>query len=196
MAKKKVEEVKEKEEVKEVKDKKTRTKKETEPKKEEIKEEKVKRTRTKKAKVEEPKEAEEIVEAEKVIIKEEEKAEAIEVETIETNEVTALAVFNSDELEILKRVIAEYRARTNTNNANTTNSDTEKAKNFFENIDIPNEVRKVEYNTTLSIRGKSEIYEKIKEVAKKNGITASLLVNYLFYLVLKPLGEWEEAIKK
>lgn len=196
MAKKKVEEVKEKEEVKEVKEKKTRTKKETEPKKEEIKEEKVKRTRTKKAKVEEPKEAEEIVEAEKVIIKEEEKAEAIEVETIETNEVTALAVFNNDELEILKRVIAEYRARTNTNNANTTNSDTEKAKNFFENIDIPNEVRKVEYNTTLSIRGKSEIYEKIKEVAKKNGITASLLVNYLFYLVLKPLGEWEEAIKK
>ena len=196
MAKKKVEEVKEKEEVKEVKEKKTRTKKETEPKKEEIKEEKVKRTRTKKAKVEEPKEAEEIVEAEKVIIKEEEKAEAIEVETIETNEVTALAVFNSDEFEILKRVIAESRARTNTNNANTTNSDTEKAKNFFENIDIPNEVRKVEYNTTLSIRGKSEIYEKIKEVAKKNGITASLLVNYLFYLVLKPLGEWEEAIKK
>ena len=196
MAKKKVEEVKEKEEVKEVKEKKTRTKKETEPKKEEIKEEKVKRTRTKKAKVEEPKEAEEIVEAEKVIIKEEEKAEAIEVETIETNEVTALAVFNNDELEILKRVIAEYRARTNTNNANTTNSDTEKAKNFFENIDIPSEVRKVEYNTTLSIRGKSEIYEKIKEVAKKNGITASLLVNYLFYLVLKPLGEWEEAIKK
>lgn len=196
MAKKKVEEVKEKEEVKEVKEKKTRTKKETEPKKEEIKEEKVKRTRTKKAKVEEPKEAEEIVEAEKVIIKEEEKAEAIEVETIETNEVTALAVFNNDELEILKRVIAEYRARTNTNNANTTNSDTEKAKNFFENIDIPSEVRKIEYNTTLSIRGKQEIYDKIKEVAKKNGITASLLVNYLFYLVLKPLGEWEEAVKK
>lgn len=188
MAKKKVEEVTEKEEVKEVKEKKTRTKKEAEPK-EEIKEEKVKRTRTKKVK-EEPKEAEEIVEAEK--IKDEEKTEIIEMK----EEVTALAIFNNDELEILKKVIAEYRARTNTNNANTTNSDTEKAKNFFENIEIPNEVRKVEYNTTLSIRGKSEIYEKIKEVAKKNGITASLLVNYLFYLVLKPLGEWEEATKK
>lgn len=181
MMSKKVEEVKEKEEV--VKEKKARTKKvkEAEPK-EEVKEEKVKRTRTKKVK-----EAEEIVEAEK--IKDEEKTEIIEMK----EEVTALAIFNNDELEILKKVIAEYRARTNTNNANTTNSDTEKAKNFFENIEIPNEVRKVEYNTTLSIRGKSEIYEKIKEVAKKNGITASLLVNYLFYLVLKPLGEWEKV---
>lgn len=192
MAKKKVEEVKEKEEVKEVKEKKTRTKKAKEEVKEAEPKEKKVNKRTKK--VEEPKEevteAEEIVEAEK--IRDEEKTEVIEMK----EEVTALAVFNSDELEILKKVIAEYRARTNTNNANTTNSDTEKAKNFFENIDIPNEVRKVEYNTTLSIRGKSEIYEKIKEVAKKNGITASLLVNYLFYLVLKPLGEWEEATKK
>lgn len=185
MMSKKVEEIKEKEEV--VKEKKPRTKKvkEAEPK-EEIKEEKVKKTRTKKVK-EEPKEAETIVEAEKIT--DEEKTEVIEMK----EEVTALAIFNNDELEILKKVIAEYRARTNTNNANTTNSDTEKAKNFFENIEIPNEVRKVEYNTTLSIRGKSEIYEKIKEVAKKNGITASLLVNYLFYLVLKPLGEWEKV---
>lgn len=190
MAKKKVEEVKEKEEVKEVKEKKTRTKKTKEEVKEAEPKEKKVNKRTKK--VEEP----EIVEAEKVIIKEEEKAEAIEVEAVEINEVTALAVFNNDELEILKKVIAEYRARTNTNNANTTNSDTEKAKNFFENIDIPSEVRKIEYNTTLSIRGKQEIYDKIKEVAKKNGITASLLVNYLFYLVLKPLGEWEEVAKK
>lgn len=192
MAKKKVEEVKEKEEVKEVKEKKTRTKKTKEEVKEAEPKEKKVNKRTKK--VEEPKEeikeAEKIVEAEKIT--DEEKTEVIEMK----EEVTALAVFNSDELEILKKVIAEYRARTNTNNANTTNSDTEKAKNFFENIEIPNEVRKVEYNTTLSIRGKSEIYEKIKEVAKKNGITASLLVNYLFYLVLKPLGEWEEAIKK
>ena len=187
MAKKKVEEVTEKEEVKEVKEKKTRTKKEAEPK-EEIKEEKVKRTRTKKVK-EEPKEAEEIVEAEKIT--DEEKTEIIEMK-----EVTALAIFDNTEVEILKKMIAEYKARSNTSNANTTNSDTEKAKNFFENIDIPNEVRKIEYNTTLSIRGKQEIYDKIKEVAKKNGITASLLVNYLFYLVLKPLGEWEEAIKK
>lgn len=184
MMSKKVEEIKEKEEV--VKEKKARTKKvkEAEPK-EEVKEvEKVKKTRTKKTKVEEPKEAEEIVEAEK--IKDEEKTEIIEMK----EEVTALAIFNNDELEILKKVIAEYRARTNT--SNTTNSDTEKAKNFFENIDIPNEVRKIEYNTTLSIRGKQEIYDKIKEVAKKNGITASLLVNYLFYLILKPLGEWEK----
>lgn len=179
MAKKKVEEVKE------VKEKKTRTKKEAEPK-EEVKEvEKVKRTRTKKVK-EEPKEAEEIVEAEKIT--DEEKTEIIEMK-----EVTALAIFDNTEVEILKKMIAEYKARSNTSNANTTNSDTEKAKNFFENIDIPNEVRKIEYNTTLSIRGKQEIYDKIKEVAKKNGITASLLVNYLFYLVLKPLGEWEKV---
>ena len=191
MAKKKVEEVKEKEEVKEVKEKKTRTKKAKEEVKEaEPKEKKVnKRTKKVEEPKEEVKEAEKIVEAEKIT--DEEKTEVIEMK----EEVTALAVFNSDELEILKRVIAEYRARTNTNNANTTNSDTEKAKNFFDNIDIPSEVRKIEYNTTLSIRGKQEIYDKIKEVAKKNGITASLLVNYLFYLVLKPLGEWED-IKK
>ena len=191
MAKKKVEEVKEKEEVKEVKEKKTRTKKAKEEVKEAEPKEKKINKRTKK--VEEPKE-EEVKEAEKVVIKEEEKAEAITVEAVETNEVTALAIFDNTEVEILKKMIAEYKARTNTNN--NTNNNTEKAKNFFENIEIPNEVRKVEYNTTLSIRGKSEIYEKIKEVAKKNGITASLLVNYLFYLVLKPLGEWEEAIKK
>lgn len=192
MAKKKVEEVTEKEEVKEVKEKKTRTKKEAEPK-EEVKEVvKEKKPRTKKPKQEEEVkvEAEEIVEAEK--IKDEEKTEIIEMK----EEVTALAIFDNTEVEILKKMIAEYKARTNTNNANTTNSDTEKAKNFFENIDIPQEVRKVEYNTTLSIRGKQEIYDKIKEVAKKNGITASLLVNYLFYLMLKPLGEWEEATKK
>lgn len=191
MAKKKVEEVKEKEEVKEVKEKKTRTKKMKEEVKEAEPKEKKVNKRTKK--LEEPKE-EEVKEAEKVVIKEEEKAEAITVEAVETNEVTALAIFDNTEVEILKKMIAEYKARTNTNN--NTNNNTEKAKNFFENIEIPNEVRKVEYNTTLSIRGKSEIYEKIKEVAKKNGITASLLVNYLFYLVLKPLGEWEEAIKK
>lgn len=188
MAKKKVEEVTEKEEVKEVKEKKTRTKKEAEPK-EEVKEVvKEKKTRTKKPKQEEEVkvEAEEIVEAEK--IKDEEKTEIIEMK----EEVTALAIFDSTEVEILKKMIAEYKARSNTNNANTTNSDTEKAKNFFENIEIPNEVRKIEYNTTLSIRGKQEIYDKIKEVAKKNGITASLLVNYLFYLILKPLGEWEK----
>lgn len=188
MAKKKVEEVTEKEEVKEVKEKKTRTKKEAEPK-EEIKEEKVKRTRTKKVK-EEPKE--EIVEAEKVVIKEEEKAEAIEM----VENTTTLALFNADEVEILKKMITEYRLKNSNNtrsNGNTTNDNT---KEFFENIDIPQEVRKVEYNTTLSIRGKQEIYDKIKEVAKKNGITASLLVNYLFYLMLKPLGEWEEATKK
>lgn len=180
MAKKKVEEVTEKEEVKEVKEKKTRTKKEAEPKEEKVK-------RTKKTKVEEPKEEvkEEIVEAEKIT--DEEKTEIIEMK-----EVTALAIFDNTEVEILKKMIAEYKARSNTSNANTTNSDTEKAKNFFENIDIPNEVRKIEYNTTLSIRGKQEIYDKIKEVAKKNGITASLLVNYLFYLILKPLGEWEK----
>lgn len=186
MMSKKVEEVKEKEEV--VKEKKARTKKvkEAEPK-EEIKEEKVKRTRTKKTKVEEPKE--EIVEAEKVVIKEEEKAEAIEM----VENTTTLALFNADEVEILKKMIVEYRLKNSNNtrsNGNTTNDNT---KEFFENIDIPQEVRKIEYNTTLSIRGKQEIYDKIKEVAKKNGITASLLVNYLFYLVLKPLGEWEKV---
>ena len=191
MMSKKVEEVKEKEEV--VKEKKTRTKKvkEAEPK-EEVKEvEKVKRTRTKKVK-EEPKEAETIVEAEKVVIKEEEKAEAIEM----VENTTTLALFNADEVEILKQMITEYRLKTNNtrNNDNTTTNNN--AKSYFEDIEIPNEVRKIEYNTTLSIRGKQEIYDKIKEVAKKNGITASLLVNYLFYLVLKPLGEWEKVKEK
>lgn len=187
MMSKKMEEVKEKEEV--VKEKKPRTKKvkEAEPK-----EEKVKRTRTKKTKVEEQKEAEEIVEAEKVVIKEEEKAEAIEV--IENT--TTLALFNADEVEILKQMITEYRLKNSNNTRNNGNTTNDNTKEFFENIDIPQEVRKIEYNTTLSIRGKQEIYDKIKEVAKKNGITASLLVNYLFYLVLKPLGEWEEATKK
>ena len=60
----------------------------------------------------------------------------------------------------------------------------------YKNIEIPSEVRKINIDTTLSIRGNKSVYEKIREVATENGISASLLVNYLFYSFLKTIKKW------
>ena len=128
----------------------------------------------------------EIIEVEaKEITTEEEKKESVEVE--ETT--TAISVLKQEDIEILQKIIAEYKARLNNKTAN--NKATDDDFEFdYKNIEIPSEVRKINIDTTLSIRGNKGVYEKIREVATENGISASLLVNYLFYSFLKTIKKW------
>lgn len=126
-----------------------------------------------------------IIEVEAKEITEEEKKESVEVE--ETT--TAISVLKQEDIEILQKIIAEYKARLNNKTAN--NKATDDDFEFdYKNIEIPSEVRKINIDTTLSIRGNKSVYEKIREVATENGISASLLVNYLFYSFLKTIKKW------
>lgn len=126
-----------------------------------------------------------IAEVEEEELTEEEKKESIEVE--ETT--TAISVLKQEDIEILQKIIAEYKARINNKTAN--NKATDDDFEFdYKNIEIPSEVRKINIDTTLSIRGNKGVYEKIREVATENGISASLLVNYLFYSFLKTIKKW------
>lgn len=123
-----------------------------------------------------------IIEVEAKEITEEEKKESVEVE--ETT--TAISVLKQEDIEILQKIIAEYKARLN----NTKTKIEEEFEFDYKNIEIPSEVRKINIDTTLSIRGNKSVYEKIREVATENGISASLLVNYLFYSFLKTIKKW------
>lgn len=126
------------------------------------------------------------VEAEELT--EEEKKESIEIEKVEET-TTAITVLKQEDIEILQKIIAEYKARINNKTAN--NKATDDDFEFdYKNIEIPSEVRKINIDTTLSIRGNKGVYEKIREVAGENGISASLLVNYLFYSFLKTIKKW------
>lgn len=131
----------------------------------------------------------EIIEVEaKEITTEEEKKESIEIEEVEET-TTAISVLKQEDIEILQKIIAEYKARINNKTAN--NKATDDDFEFdYKNIEIPSEVRKINIDTTLSIRGNKSVYEKIREVATENGISASLLVNYLFYSFLKTIKKW------
>ena len=125
------------------------------------------------------------VEAEELI--EEEKKESIEIEEVEET-TTAISVLKQEDIEILQKIIAEYKARMN--NTNTKTKIDDDFEFDYKNIEIPSEVRKINIDTTLSIRGNKSVYEKIREVATENGISASLLVNYLFYSFLKTIKKW------
>ena len=125
-----------------------------------------------------------IIEVEAKEIAEEEKKENVEVE--ETT--TAISVLKQEDIEILQKIIAEYKARMN--NTNTKTKIDDDFEFDYKNIEIPSEVRKINIDTTLSIRGNKGVYEKIREVATENGISASLLVNYLFYSFLKTIKKW------
>lgn len=133
-----------------------------------------------------------IAEVEAEELTEEEKKESIEIEEVEetTEETTtAISVLKQEDIEILQKIIAEYKARLNNKTAN--NKATDDDFEFdYKNIEIPSEVRKINIDTTLSIRGNKGVYEKIREVATENGISASLLVNYLFYSFLKTIKKW------
>lgn len=132
----------------------------------------------------------EIIEVEaKEITTEEEKKESVEVEETTEETTTAISVLKQEDIEILQKIIAEYKARLNNKTAN--NKATDDDFEFdYKNIEIPSEVRKINIDTTLSIRGNKGVYEKIREVATENGISASLLVNYLFYSFLKTIKKW------
>ena len=129
-----------------------------------------------------------IAEVEEEKLTEEEKKESIEIEEVEET-TTAISVLKQEDIEILQKIIAEYKARINNKTAN--NKATDDDFEFdYKNIEIPSEVRKINIDTTLSIRGNKGVYEKIREVATENGISASLLVNYLFYSFLKTIKKW------
>lgn len=129
-----------------------------------------------------------IAEVEAEELTEEEKKESIEIEEVEET-TTAISVLKQEDIEILQKIIAEYKARINNKTAN--NKATDDDFEFdYKNIEIPSEVRKINIDTTLSIRGNKGVYEKIREVATENGISASLLVNYLFYSFLKTIKKW------
>lgn len=129
-----------------------------------------------------------IAEVEAEELTEEEKKESIEIEEVEET-TTAISVLKQEDIEILQKIIAEYKARINNKTAN--NKATDDDFEFdYKNIEIPSEVRKINIDTTLSIRGNKSVYEKIREVATENGISASLLVNYLFYSFLKTIKKW------
>lgn len=131
----------------------------------------------------------EIIEVEAKEITEEEKKESVEVEETTEETTTAISVLKQEDIEILQKIIAEYKARLNNKTAN--NKATDDDFEFdYKNIEIPSEVRKINIDTTLSIRGNKGVYEKIREVATENGISASLLVNYLFYSFLKTIKKW------
>lgn len=126
-----------------------------------------------------------IAEVETEELTEEEKKESIEMVEETT---TAISVLKQEDIEILQKIIAEYKARMNNTNTKTKTDDDFEFD--YKNIEIPSEVRKINIDTTLSIRGNKGVYEKIREVATENGISASLLVNYLFYSFLKTIKKW------
>ena len=128
-----------------------------------------------------------IAEVEAEELTEEEKKESIEIEEVEET-TTAISVLKQEDIEILQKIIAEYKARMN--NTNTKTKIDDDFEFDYKNIEIPSEVRKINIDTTLSIRGNKGVYEKIREVATENGISASLLVNYLFYSFLKTIKKW------
>ncbi|WP_335969935.1 hypothetical protein [Fusobacterium polymorphum] len=128
-----------------------------------------------------------IAEVEAEELTEEEKKESIEIEKVEET-TTAVSVLKQEDIEILQKIIAEYKARMN--NTNTKTKIDDDFEFDYKNIEIPSEVRKINIDTTLSIRGNKSVYEKIREVAGENGISASLLVNYLFYSFLKTIKKW------
>lgn len=128
-----------------------------------------------------------IAEVEEEKLTEEEKKESIEIEEVEET-TTAISVLKQEDIEILQKIIAEYKARMNNTNAKTKIDDDFEFD--YKNIEIPSEVRKINIDTTLSIRGNKGVYEKIRAVANENGISASLLVNYLFYSFLKTIKKW------
>ncbi len=128
-----------------------------------------------------------IAEVEAEELTEEEKKESIEIEEVEET-TTAISLLKQEDIEILQKIIAEYKARMNNTNTKTKTDDDFEFD--YKNIEIPSEVRKINIDTTLSIRGNKSVYEKIREVATENGISASLLVNYLFYSFLKTIKKW------
>lgn len=113
-----------------------------------------------------------------------EEIKAKEAEKV-TNENTALSVISSEDIEILKQMIREYKLNSKNASAGTSENTT---NNFdYTNIQIPTSVRKMKIET-FSIRANAKLYEKLKEIAKINNISVSTLINYLFFTFLNNIN--------
>ena len=109
--------------------------------------------------------------------------EEIEAKEVKEENTTALSVISSEDIEILKQIIKEYKLKANTGTATN-----EKTKTFdYSNIQIPTSVRKMKLET-FSIRANQKLYEKLKEIAKLNSISISTLINYLFFTFLNNIN--------
>ena len=118
-----------------------------------------------------------------------EEIKAKEAEKV-TNENTALSVISSEDIEILKQMIREYKLNSKNTSAGTTENTT---NNFdYTNIQIPTTVRKMKIET-FSIRANAKLYEKLKEIAKINNISVSTLINYLFFTFLNNINVISES---
>lgn len=109
--------------------------------------------------------------------------EEIEAKEVKEENTMALSVISSEDIEILKQIIKEYKLK-----ANTGTGTNEKTKTFdYSNIQIPTSVRKMKLET-FSIRANQKLYEKLKEIAKLNSISISTLINYLFFTFLNNIN--------
>ena len=109
--------------------------------------------------------------------------EEIEAKEVKEENTMALSVISSEDIEILKQIIKEYKLK-----ANTGTGTNEKTKTFdYSNIQIPTSVRKMKLET-FSIRANQKLYEKLKEIDKLNSISISTLINYLFFTFLNNIN--------
>lgn len=109
--------------------------------------------------------------------------EEIEAKEVKEENTTSLSVISSEDIEILKQIIAEYKLK-----SKTTGTGTSEAKTFdYSNIQIPTSVRKMKLET-FSIRANQKLYDKLKEIAKTNSISISTLINYLFFTFLNNIN--------
>lgn len=111
--------------------------------------------------------------------------EEIEAKEVKDENTTALSVISSEDIEILKQMIREYKLNSKNASAGTSENTT---NNFdYTNIQIPTSVRKMKIET-FSIRANAKLYEKLKEIAKINNISVSTLINYLFFTFLNNIN--------
>ena len=114
--------------------------------------------------------------------------EEIEAKEVKEENTTSLSVISSEDIEILKEMIKEYKL-----NSKTTGTGKNEAKTFdYSNIQIPTSVRKMKLET-FSIRANQKLYEKLKEIAKLNSISISTLINYLFFTFLNNINVIDET---
>lgn len=109
--------------------------------------------------------------------------EEIEAKEVKDENTTALSVISSEDIEILKEMIKEYKLK-----SKTAGTGKNEAKTFdYSNIQIPTSIRKMKLET-FSIRANQKLYDKLKEIAKTNSISISTLINYLFFTFLNNIN--------
>jgi len=90
--------------------------------------------------------------------------------------------FIENNIEDLKAMLMEYRLRKGTGEFNNFNS--------YIKLDIPQEIKDINIDTVLSIKGNKATYKKFKNFAEIHGISVSVLLNYLIYSLLSGFNAW------